>query len=174
MSLEWTHPPTLHVRSVRRAPAPSSRAEPAGEACARVGAALPVSQKGCVSCGCCGTVCPFYPPPAPLGLHPFGKYSAHVSSSLCPTSARHPGPKLPPPPSSSRLTVTSHNPARASGGQRPAPRPPPALHPIASRRSTLPPTYPLPSFQLSLKLCPHALIPRPRYPGVLGTESRYV
>lgn len=82
------------------------------------------------------------PLPPGLGLHPLGKYSAHVSSSLCPTSVRHPGPRPPPPPSSYQLTVTSHNPARAGGGQQAAPRPAPALHPIASRRSTLPPTYP--------------------------------
>lgn len=69
-----------------------------------------------------------HPPP---GLHPLGKYSAHVSSSLCPTSARHPGPRPPPPPSSSSpLAVTSRNPARAgsSAPAGPAPRDPAAVH----------------------------------------------
>lgn len=109
----------------------------------------------------------FTNPPSP-GLHPLGKYSAHVSSSLCPTSARHPGPRPPPPPSSSRLAVTSHNPARAGGGQQLAPRPPPALHPTASRavhshpHLLFPPLLPIPPRVVSPSLRPTPLARCPR------------
>lgn len=67
--------------------------------------------------------------PLPPRLHPLGKYSAHVSS-LCPTSARHPGPRprrLPPPPGSllPRITPRAGR-RRAAASTTP---PPPTLHP---------------------------------------------
>lgn len=104
----------------------------------------------------------------PLAPHPLGKYSAHVSSSLCPTSARHRGPRPPPPPPSSPLTVTSHNPERRGGGECPAPRSPPALHPIVfppqcTPTHSSPPLLPLP---------PEVRPACPRPPPLTHTHTR--
>lgn len=144
---ERGHAPACRARQLPqthhapRAP-PSPVWVPALKPARGVGTALPVSQLGCFLRLLWNSLS-LTPHPAP-GLHPLGKYSAHVSSSLGPTSSRHPGPRPPPPPSSSsssippppppplclllllpRLAVTSHNPA---GAASPAPRDPAAVH----------------------------------------------
>lgn len=83
-------------------------------------------------------------------------------------SARHRGPRPPPPPPSSPLTVTSHNPERRGGGECPAPRSPPALHPIVfppqcTPTHSSPPLLPLP---------PEVRPACPRPPPLTHTHTR--
>lgn len=89
-------------------------------------------------------------------------------------SARHRGPRPPPPPPSSPLTVTSHNPERRGGGECPAPRSPPALHPIVfppqcTPTHSSPPLLPLPPQVMPPCPRPPPLTHTHTHPGALGT-----
>lgn len=75
------------------------------------------------------------PPPPPARLHPLGKYSAHVSSSLCPRSARRPGPRP-------RRLLPAHSPLPRVTPRRSTPCPtgvcPASPHPHPAPRGPVP------------------------------------
>ena len=116
-----------------------------------------MSQMGCVSCGCCGTVCPFYqpPPPRPVStpLVNIALTFHHLFVQRAPdTPARGPR-RLPPPPGSQLPRVTPRGQEAGSSSPRAGSAPPsfprpytPVPSPAANSSSSCapkPPSHPL-------------------------------